>query len=480
MRLLSCDCTRLEAGSSYAAGPTACIAHPDVLENIKHQVVSGQVLSTADAKLAARAGWLGIPKIARSGFNDGVVYPPSQTDAQALRDEAGRPPTKQLALPAPDAKTTLNCLVLLVDFSDLPGQQTPSHYRTLLFDSGNPDSMNRFYWDLSGHKLDVTGQVVGWLRAEHPYAYYVDGQSGTGDGFPRNTPGLLDEILRRYCDGNSLKPFDVNGDGYLDGLFLVHAGGGAEAEAEPLRRKSLIWSHKWTLPEPFTNDGVKAYAYFTAPENGRLGVFSHEFGHFLGLPDLYDTSYRSAGVGNWCLMGGGSWNGGGERPSRMSAWCLEQLGWIRPQPLTASASLALDTLEKDASACYRIDSVSEAREYFLLENRQQAGRDDKLPGSGLALWHIDETQSDNTNPLAYKVALVQADGRRDLEFGRKPDDPADLFPGQAAVRSVDDRGAKHPHTRWNDGTASGIALTEITEEDGIVTVDVTLKEVAVS
>ena len=54
-------------------------------------------------------------------------------------------------------------------------------------------------------------------------------------------------------------------------------------------------------------------------------------------------------------------------------------------------------------------------EYFLLENRQKT-RDAALPGHGLAIWHIDDTQSSNDNPLAYKVALVQADGRRDLEL----------------------------------------------------------------
>ena len=95
-----------------------------------------------------------------------------------------------------------------------------------------------------------------------------------------------------------------------------------------------------------------------------------------------------------------------------------------------------------------------------------------MPGAGLALWHIDETQSDNTNPLAYKVALVQADGKRDLEFNRNGGDAGDVFPGSKSVTSVDDKGASHPHTRKNDGTATGISLSKIKVTDGVVKVSV--------
>jgi immune inhibitor A len=285
----------------------------------------------------------------------------------------------------------------------------------------------------------------------------------------------LQEALTTYCATNSLAPFDVNGDGFVDGLFLVHAGGGAEAEPNPARRRDMIWSHKWTLPTPFVRNGVSAYAYFTAPEDGKLGVFSHEFGHFLGLPDLYDTSYRSHGIGDWCLMSGGSWNGSGNQPARMSAWCLATLGWIKPTNVTSARSLTLNALEGDKAACYRLWTKGKAsKEYFLVENRQQSGRDAKLPGSGLALWHIDETQSDNANPLAYRVALVQADGRRDLELNRSSGDTGDLFPGSQKVTKVSDTGASHPHTRKNDGTATGVGLSNIKVANGVASLKVTV------
>lgn len=451
------------------AGPTTCMAHPKVVANIRKLVRNAKVLSTADARLAQSMGMLDIPSIGRTGWNDGVIYPPTAAPAP-VRGRA-LAPTQRVAMPK--AVGTMNCLVLLVDFVDNPGTTPPAHYEKLLFDPTNPGSMNTFYKEMSYGKLNVTGKVVGWIRAPKPYSFYVDNQSGTGSSFPKNTPGLLTDALTAYCKANSLAPFDLNGDGFVDGLFLVHAGEGAEVQATPAKRKTMIWSHKWTLPTPFVNNGVKAFAYFTAPEDGRLGVFSHEFGHFIGLPDLYDTSYRSRGIGDWCLMSGGSWGGGGDTPARLSAWCLANLGWITPRNVKTTANYKLKPLTLDKTDCLRVWTKGGANpEYFLLENRQQTGRDVSLPGSGLAVWHIDERQSDNTNPIAYKVGLVQADGKRAMELNLDDGDAADLFPGPGKVTSVKDTGAFAPSTRANDGSPTGIAITSIKMTNGVVSLRV--------
>jgi immune inhibitor A len=451
----------------YEDGPTACIALPKVVKNIRTSIESKRVLSSADARLARRMGLLSIPNIARSGWNDGIVYPLEEMANRAIGRVRAASPSQRLTLSAPTG--TLKCLVLLVDFSDNPASQAPAHYESLLFDRDNPNSMASFYHDLSYGKLNVTGVVTQWIRAPKPYAFYTAGESGTGDNFPQNTPGLLQDALTEYCQTNSLADFDVNGDGFVDGLFLVHAGPGAETQSNPQKRNDMIWSHKWTLPQPFVNNGVKAFAYFTAPEDGKLGVFSHEFGHFLGLPDLYDTTYRSEGVGAWCLMAAGSWGGGGNTPARLSAWCLATLGWMKPTNVDKAQSVTLDTLENDAASCYRLWSKGKTEsEYFLIENRQQSGRDVSLPASGLALWHIDESQADNTNPIAYRVGLVQADGKRDLELGANTGDEGDLFPGKKAVKKVNDVAGLPPTTRSNSGQKTGVSISSIQMKNGKV------------
>src|SRR5262249_37536295 len=141
-----------------------------------------------------------------------------------------------------------------------------------------------YYRALSQGSLTVSGEVTDYVRAPHPYSHYTHGESGMGTSYPQNTPGLLHDALAKFCKKRSLQEFDRNGDGYVDGIFLIHAGGGAEAERDPAKRPHKIWSHKWVLPAPFEHKGIRAYAYSTEPEDGRVGVFTHEFGHILGLP----------------------------------------------------------------------------------------------------------------------------------------------------------------------------------------------------
>lgn len=449
--------------------PTSCMASPAVIKDIRKAIKSGHVLSMADARLARDAGFLDIPGIDRTGMNDGVIYPADELDGLMRTGLRGARATPSARLTAPKPVGQLNCLVLMVDFSDNVGSQTPAHFQNLLFDPANPDSMHSFYKEMSYGKLSISGTVTEWMRADHPYSYYTHGESGTGKAFPNNVPGLLHEMLSKYCQQNSLAPFDVNGDAFVDGLFLIHAGTGAETEQDRAKRPNMIWSHKWVLRDKFVDNGVSAYAYFTAPEDGKLGVFAHEFGHFLGLPDLYDTSYLSRGVGDWCLMGGGSWNGGGLKPSRLSAWCLSWLGWIKPQVLKGSTNLALDTLAKDAKACcYLWTDGTSSPEYFLIENRQKTGRDSALPGSGLLLWHVDERQATNANALAYRVGLVQADGLRDLEFNANGGEKRDPFPGSLGVSKVSSATAQQPSTCANNGAPTAVALSNITMAGGIV------------
>src|SRR5262249_40895449 len=137
-----------------------------------------------------------------------------------------------------------------------------------------------------------------------------------------------------------------------------------------------------------------------------IGVFCHEFGHTLGLPDLYDTSVlggaANTGPGNWCLMSSGAYGGDGispeypphmgacGSPSRMGAWCSLWLGWVsrvRPMQDTTVALLPI----ADGSPILEFAFQGEdAPEHFLLENRVREGFDRKLPNAGLLVTQVDE------------------------------------------------------------------------------------------
>lgn len=124
-----------------------------------------------------------------------------------------------------------------------------------------------------------------------------------------------------------------------------------------------------------------------------MGTFCHENGHMVcGCPDLYDYCYQSNGVGDYCLM---CYGGPDKNPTEVCAFLKNEAGWASSvavmQPSTTYALVA-------GSNNFLLHQRS-ATEYFILENRQRTGRDAGLPDAGLAIWHVDETGSNNNEQM---------------------------------------------------------------------------------
>jgi len=399
------------------------------------------------------------------GLNEGIFYPREDMPPGRAALTPGVPGRRRPTTGA------ARCLILLVDFADNPGRRDPTEVRDMLFseDAYPTGSMRDFYRENSYGQLDVEGTVLGWLRMPHPYTYYVDGQRGLG-AYPQNTQTLVEDALGLAAQQVDVRQFDADGDGYLDGLFVVHAGEGAEAEVDPSSRVQKIWSHQWNLRHPIVSAGIGVYAYCATPEDGRIGVFCHEFGHMLGLPDLYDTTYRSSGVGQWCVMGTGNWNDGGQAPAHFCAWAKARLGWLTPTVVTEALSLRLEPIAGDATGVYRLWTGGTAGdEYYLIENRRLVGFDRSLPGDGLLVWRVDEAQDDNARPGRYLVGLEQADGRHDLEQGRNTGDNGDPFPGRLGVTEFD--AAHAPVFDPGRARSDGVSVTsiQIQSAGGVIT-----------
>ena len=146
-----------------------------------------------------------------------------------------------------------------------------------------------------------------------------------------------------YLDSNGLvdfTKFDQNHGGYVDAIAFLHSGNGAEwggYDDRGVYYVDRMWSHKWALWTGtfVSKSGVKVYNYHISPAVwgrtgttiGRIGVIAHETGHYLGLPDLYDTNGGGSGIGSYGLMAN-SWGfkGGQYNPPHMSAWSKLQLG----------------------------------------------------------------------------------------------------------------------------------------------------------
>lgn len=109
-----------------------------------------------------------------------------------------------------------------------------------------------------------------------------------------------------------------------------------------------------------------------------------------------------------------------------------------------------------------------ANEYFLVENRSRFGLDEYLPSSGLAVYLCDiegsnEWQSGTVDRHS-QLALLQADGRQDLE-SNLPGDSSDLFDTTSGIVLQHNT---QPSTRHWDGTDSGLIVSNIVvDQNGI-------------
>ncbi|MFI9645888.1 immune inhibitor A domain-containing protein [Streptomyces sp. NPDC052040] len=253
------------------------------------------------------------------------------------------------------------------------------HFQDLYF-SKDPkkNSLKQFYEKASSGRYSVDGTVQDWVKVDYNEARYGTNKCPTcvwnlvSDALTqwvaqRKAAGATDAQIKSEVaqydqwdrndydgDGNFNEP-----DGYIDHFQIVHAGedesagGGAQGE-------DAIWAHRWYAygtdagkTGPATNKlggtqiggtGVWVGDYTIQPENGGLGVFAHEYGHDLGLPDNYDTTGNADNsTGFWDLMSSGSWLGAGkdsigDTPGDFTAWDKLQLGWLNYRTVSSRAT----------------------------------------------------------------------------------------------------------------------------------------------
>jgi M6 family metalloprotease-like protein len=364
------------------------------------------------------------------------------------------------------ASSSLNNLVVLIRFSDHVNRTlpSPSDYNILMNGPGGtgtiaPTGSVQDVYDANSYGTFVLNSTVyPWITLSQTEAYYADGRSGVDS--TRLFEGIREALDVIDADFNfDLSQFNVdhaNGDIYIDAITIIHSGYGAEvgySDCYGTVEGNRIWSHKYFLVtgDWTSNDGRVTVQNYNinaglwgrcGSEIARIGLLAHETAHFLGLPDLYDP-YGGEGVGAYCLMGN-SWGFDGSQlyPPIMSPWSKIELGWLNPITLTIKGDYPLRRSWQYAEV-YRINlGTTPTFEYLLIENRQPGSFDALLPGKGgLAIWHIDESMywESNTregfpgqagwpaNGNHYHVALLQSDGRYDLERGINGGDSNDLF-----------------------------------------------------
>ncbi|MCG8606238.1 M6 family metalloprotease domain-containing protein [bacterium] len=415
---------------------------------------------------------------------------------------------------------TFTLPVLLGEYSDNAGTFTAQNFQDLLFDNNSDGTMTEYFNEISYNQFTVTGTAFGWYTADESMSFYASTNNGLGGTFPQNRNGFVVNIVQKADADVDFSQFDNDGpdgtpnsgddDGYVDGVMIVYAGAGADwfpSNNNLWPSMSSLGSNEVTTNDAAAGGGmIKVSTFAVCPERAGggagvnqirpIGVFAHEFGHILGLPDLYDRTNASQGpdfedsegIGEWCLMAYGSWGGDGahtETPAHMSAWCKIQMGWLTPTVLTENVTgLAVQQAATNPEAYLAWEDGYESSRYFLIENRQKVGFDRFLNGHGLLIFHVDENRrwgrisfslgpvnDDETHKF---VDLEEADGDADLDNNNNRGDSGDTFPGSSNNRSFTN--ATSPNSQDVNGVETGFAITNISGSGATMTMDVVVRE----
>ncbi len=312
----------------------------------------------------------------------------------------------------------VNMLVILVEFEDYPHQYEVSDYKKVFkgpMAQADQVSFEQYYRKASYGQLNFHVDFTGWYKAKGSI-YDYGRQYGYGP-----SKDLVIEAIRQADKDVDFSKYDNNNDGYVDGVIVLQAGPGAEEGSS----RQYIWSHKGSLGTDQYVDGKVLDQYCMVPGVRNtgitdIGVLVHEVGHLMGQPDLYDLSEKTQGIGYWDMMGHGVWAGNGDYPADFSAWTKNQLGWINIQELSAYRDYTLSPAIASADNYYRI-STPVKEEYFLLEYRDNRHWEQGIPGSGLAIWHINEKGAQYVGVPKDKVVLdlEEANGEDGLDHDRK-------------------------------------------------------------
>jgi immune inhibitor A len=314
---------------------------------------------------------------------------------------------------ATPATGDLRLFALSAGFPDRPLPQPPEHF------IGRPDSLLdrlvAYYSEVSAGRLRLR-LAMGATPISLPAA------RGT---YVQRPAALATDALAAFA------PVATDADrpalDQADALIVFFTGPGRESRigtpdvGDP-------WSNYTHLDPPAragdaTFGDACVIAATEAPPFSSFGVLCHEFGHLLGLPELYAPGGAThEGIGVWGLMGQGTWLGRGSQPPHPSAWEKLRLGWVDVETIERTTrGVELPAIEVEPRVV-RIPALpGRPDEYYLLENRARIGADRGLPGEGLLVWHVDESvqgfRTAQSNAAHKLLHLVEADGRGDLDRG---------------------------------------------------------------
>ncbi len=418
---------------------------------------------------------------------------PALSDEQiALRRSQSRfnaPAATQTASPLNIAPRGL---IILVNFSDkkfstdraeidsmIKGQNYTRKYsysytsygREITVDVDSKGSARQYFHDVSYGQYNPQFDIVGPVTLSKASTYY--GKNRTSSSIDIYAYKMVEEATQLAYDSCHVdwSLYDNDGDKTVDFVYFLYAGYG-EADGGG---DNVIWPHKGSMKDDWNVSNYKVNGYLInnyacsneishiSGFHDGIGTFCHEFGHVLGLPDLYNTgSGTIRTLDDWDIMDYGCYNDDGNTPCAYSGYERFFCGWAKPQILTDSAYYELKELNGSNTVLLvsttdqhnLIGNDPNPTTFYLLENRQQSGWDKALVGHGLMLTKIkyNYTRWKNNTPNNYTSSMGVDIIEAKTNTSTSSNAATDLFPAGATKYTIDD---SH-------------VLTDITEENGTI------------
>lgn len=389
-------------------------------------------------------------------------------------------------------------LVILVNFTDSTFRHKNEDFDRWLNEkdysvNGGTGSVKDYYRDNSMGQFIPNFKVVGPYTLSQPTSYYGKNSSSTS-GTDTNPRDMVREALQLAKADNpdlDFSQFDNDGDGEMDNCYIIYAG---YSEASTANADD-IWPHSWNMGDDKPMyDGIAVNNYSCSaelvgmpgspavPSMDGIGTFTHEFGHVLGLKDMYDTDSDTNGYGidpgNYSLYASGSYNNDSHTPPCLMAFERWQMGWMQEDNDIVEMKQAEDvSLESIAQNKARFINAQPNREegtgveWLIFENRQQTGWDKYIPAHGLLITHFDYTKEmqeeywsvngPNNNASHRCMYIKAADGIDDANTRS-----GDTFPGTSANTSFTD--TTTPNSLNWEKEKLNVPVTNINEGDGII------------
>lgn len=336
--------------------------------------------------------------------------------------------------------------VVMVQFSDLKFKSTTTVQKMTRYynEEGYNDesdcvgSVRDYFKAQSGGMFVPTFDVVGIVTLDHPYSYYgkndEDGNDEGLDYLPGDVTSAAVEQLGVDFSKYVVPAGDSNHTKGVPLLAMFYAGRGEATESETEANAKLLWPCEWDgTDDPVaqgTYQGVHFNSFFIGNEldtGGRslmgMGVFCHEFGHALGLPDFYVTDYSYEGddaFGLWSIMDGGAYVNDSRAPVGYTAYEKSYMGWLDLPEIDAAGDVTLQLPEgKSEQSAYIMRNSS--NETFIFENRQPGTWYPSSFGSGVMVTRVAYSRYQwlyntlNNTQTKKRACMLTADGAK-LDF----------------------------------------------------------------